>query len=166
MPFTHQLVIESALSPRATRHRLRAFAAPSGMPDLEAYRRRRIVGWRLSRLHEDFLFQPEYGECLDVQGAQFVALVEATRSGSRIRGHIVASAVTKIVMSVSVLTVVVTTVAALAVGREPVPKVLTLAAAMIGGGLVMVRYSLRSLGRLVEARLRGWLEEAEERVAA
>ena len=148
------------------RARVRAFAASRDMPDLEAFRRRQIVSWRLSKPKEDFLFQPEYGDSLNVDGARFLGLVEPIGSGSRIRGRIVVSPLMRIVMSVFMLAVVVAAVGALRQGEEPATKVLTIALVMLGAALLMVRYSLRSTSRLVEARLRQSLEAPGPRAAA
>ena len=67
MIFSRPLVIESSLTPSATRARVSAFATSRDMPDLEAFRRRQIVSWRLSKANEVFLFQPEYGDSLDIE---------------------------------------------------------------------------------------------------
>ena len=68
MVFSRPMVIESRLTPSATRARVSAFATSTEMPNLEAFRRRQIVSWRLSKANEDFLFQPEYGDSLDIEG--------------------------------------------------------------------------------------------------
>ena len=136
------------------------------MPNLEAFRRRQIVSWRLSKASEDFLFQPEYGDSLDIDGARFVGLVEPAGSGSRIRGHVVAAPLTRIVMSIFMLAVVFAAMAALRQGTESAAKVLSIAATMLGAALLMVRYSVRSTHRLVDARLRQCLEVSGPRVAA
>ena len=166
MPFSRPLIIDSMLSVAEARARVRAFATSRDLPQLEAFRRRQIVGWRLSRANEDFLFQPEYGDALDVQGARFVGLVEPAGSGSRIRGRIVLSALARIVVSVLLLAVVFAAIIGLAQGREAAPKVLSIATAMIGATLLMVRYSLRSTSRLVESRLRPCLDAPGPRAAA
>lgn len=166
MAFSRPLVIESALSASQMRARVRAFATTRDLPELEAFRRRQIVSWRLSKANEDFLFQPEYGDLLDFEGARFVGLVEPAAAGSRIRGNVVASPLTKLVTSVSMLFVTIATLAALAQGREPAVKVLGIASITIAGTLIMVRYSLRSTSRVVEARLREYLEASGPRAAA
>src|SRR5438105_15425554 len=118
MVFSRPLVIESRLTPSATRARVRAFATSREMPNLEVFRRRQIVSWRLSKANEDFLFQPEYGDSLDIEGARFVGLVEPAGSGSRIRGHVVAAPLTRIVISIFMLDVVVAAMGALRQGTE------------------------------------------------
>ena len=166
MIFNRPLIIESPLPANATRVQVRMFATWRDMPKLEAFRRRQIVGWRLSQANEDFLFQPEYGDSLDIEGTRFVALVESARWGSRIRGHVIAAPLTRIVMTTFMLVVVVATLAALREESEPAAKVLSMAAIMLGGALLMVRYSLRSTSRFVEVRLRQCLEAAGSRAAA
>jgi hypothetical protein len=143
-----------------------AFATSRDMPTLEAFRRRQIVGWRLSKANEDFLFQPEYGDTLSVEGARFVGLVEPATSGSRIRGHVVAAPLTKIVMSAFMLAVVFAAMMALREGNQSPAKVLSIASLMLGATLLMVRYSVRSTSQLVTARLRQCLEAAGPRAAA
>jgi hypothetical protein len=165
MLFSRPLMIESTLTASVARTRVRTFAASSEMPD-EAFRRRQIVGWRLSQSSEDFLFQPEYGDTLDVEGARFIGLVESVGSGSRIRGLIVASLLTKIAMGMCMLTIVFATVMALGQGTQPPAKVLGIALVTFGGTVLMVRYGLRSTSRLVEARLRQSLEASGPRAAA
>ena len=166
MVFRQALIIDSTLSPSATRARMRAFATSREMPSLDAFRRRQIVSWRLSKAHEDFVFQPEYGEVLDVEGAQFVALVEPAGSGSRIRGHVVAARLTRIVMSTFVLAVVFLAIAALREGNESPAKILSIASMALGGALLMLSYGVRSTRGLVEARLRECLEPSDASVAA
>jgi hypothetical protein len=161
MVFSQKLVIESTLSAGAARARMRAFATSRDMANLEAFRRRQIVSWRLSKASEDFVFQPEYGDILDIEGAQFVGLV-----GSRIRGHVVAARLTRIVMSTFMLAVVFVAIAALREGNESPAKILSIAAMGLGGALLMLRYGARSTRRLVEARLRRCLEASEASVAA
>jgi hypothetical protein len=123
------------------------------------------VGWKLSEAHDDFLFQPEYGDSLDVDGARFVGLVEPTDSGSRIRGRTVVSPLMRVVLSVWMLAVVVAVAATLREGTEPTSKVLGIALVMLGAAVMMVRYSLWSASRLIEARLRQSCD-ASQRLAA
>jgi hypothetical protein len=60
----------------------------------------------------------------------------------------------------------VATVVALGQGVEAPEKVLGIAALMLGAAVLMVRYSLWSTSRVVEARLRQSLEESGASVAA
>ena len=166
MLFGRPLVIESPLSANATRERVHAFATSRDMPQLEALRRRQIIGWRLSEAHEDFLFQPEYGDALNIDGARFIGLVEPAASGSRIRGNVVLSPLMRIVMGTVMLATVFAAMATLRQATEPAAKVLTMASVMLGVAVLMVRYSLGSTSRLVEARLRQCLEAAGPRAAA
>jgi hypothetical protein len=166
MLFSRPLVIESTLSAGAARERIRAFATSRDLPSLDAFRRRQIIGWKLSDANEDFVFQPEYGDTLNVEGARLVALVEPLGSGSRIRGRVVASPITRIVMSVFLSAVVFAATAALAQGTEPAAKVLAIASLMLGGALLMVRYNLRSTSAIVEDRLRQCLDAARPRAVA
>ena len=166
MVFRQPLVIESTLSASATRARVSAFATSRELPRFEAFRRRQIVSWRLSKASEDFVFQPEYGDILDVDGAQFVALVEPTASGSRVRGHVVAARLTRIVMSTFVFAVVFLAIAALRERNESPANVLSIASMALGGALLMLRYGARSMRRHVEARLRQCLEASATSVAA
>jgi hypothetical protein len=166
MLFSRQLVIESPLSVNATRQHVRTFATSRDMPTLEAFRRQVIIGWRLSEANEDFLFQPEYGDALNVGGARFVGLVEAAPSGSRIRGNVVLSPLMRIVMGTVMLAVVFAAIATLRQATEPAAKVLSMASVMLGAALLMVQYSLRSTSRIVDARLRQCLEAAGPRIAA
>jgi len=167
MVFSQPLVIESSLAPSDTRVRVRAFATLRDMAQLEAFRRRQIIGWRLSQAKEDSLFQPEYGDALDVEGARFVGLVERVGSGSRIRGRVMVSPLTKILMSIFMLfVVVVAAAAALRQGNEAPMKAVPVASLMLGAAVLMVRYSLWSTSRLVEARLQRCLEAAGPRAAA
>ena len=166
MIFRRPLIIDSTLTPSATRERVRAFATSRALPVLEAFRRRQIIGWRLSEAKEDFLFQPEYGDALDIQGARFVGLVEPAGSGARIRGYVVMSPLGKVVMSIFMLFVLFAAVATFGQGREPTVKVLAIASTMLAAALLMVRYSLRSTSHLVETRLKQCLEAAGRDAAA
>jgi len=166
MLFSRPLTIESPLAASVTREQVRTFATSRGLPQLEQFRRQLIIGWRLSQAHEDFLFQPEYGDSLDIEGARFIGLVEPAPSGSRIRGQVVASPVIKIIMSVFMLAVVFAAISALRQGSEPATKVLSMASVMLGSAVLMARYSLWSTSRLVEARLRQSLAAADPRAAA
>jgi hypothetical protein len=125
-----------------------------------------MVSWRLSETNEDFLFQPEYGDSLDIDGARFIGLVEAAASGSRIRGRVIAAPLTTAVMSIFMLGVVFAATAGLVQGTQPATKVLGIASLMLGAAVLMVRYSVRSTSRLVEARLRQCLDASGPRVAA
>jgi hypothetical protein len=166
MLFSRPLVIESFLTVSVTRSRVRTFATSRELPTLEAFRRRQIVSWRLSETNEDFLFQPEYGDSLDIDGARFIGLVEAAASGSRIRGRVIAAPLTTAVMSIFMLGVVFAATAGLVQGTQPATKVLGIASLMLGAAVLMVRYSVRSTSRLVEARLRQCLDASGPRVAA
>jgi hypothetical protein len=166
MLFSRPLVIESFLTVSVTRSRVRTFATSRELPTLEAFRRRQIVSWRLSETNEDFLFQPEYGDSLDIDGARFIGLVEAAASGSRIRGRVIAAPLTTAVMSIFMLGVVFAAAAGLVQGTQPATKVLGIASLMLGAAVLMVRYSVRSTSRLVEARLRQCLDASGPRVAA
>lgn len=166
MLFSRPLILDSTLPVAVARSRVRELATSRGLPELEAFRRRQIIGWRLSELHEDFLFQPEYGDALSVEGARFIGLVEPAPSGSRIRGYVTVSALTKIVVSAFMLFVILAAMVSLGQAREPAAKVLGMASAMLGGAVLLVRYSLRSTSRLVEARLRQCLAPAEASAAA
>jgi len=166
MVFTQTLVIESTLSAGATRARMSAFARSRDMPRLEAFRRRPIVSWRLSKASEDFVFQPEYGDILDVEGTRCVALVEPAGSGSRIRGYVVAARLTRIVISAFALAVLFVAIAALREGNESPTNILSIASMALGGALLMLSYAMRLTRRLVETRLRQCLEVAEASVAA
>lgn len=166
MLFSRPLVIESFLTVSVTRSRVRTFATSRELPTLEAFRRRQMVSWRLSETNEDFLFQPEYGDSLDIDGARFIGLVEAAASGSRIRGRVIAAPLTTAVMSIFMLGVVFAAAAGLVQGTQPATKVLGIASLMLGAAVLMVRYSVRSTSRLVEARLRQCLDASGPRVAA
>ena len=166
MLFHRPLIIESRLSVALTRVRLRACASSPFVADLEAFRRRQIIGWRLSESDESFLFQPEYGDLLDIEGARFVGLVEPVGEGSRIRGRIVAAPLTKIVVSVLLFAVVFAMLVALREGTEAPAKVLGISALMLGVAVTMVRYSLWSASRDVEARLRQSLDASGAVAAA
>jgi hypothetical protein len=166
MLFSRPLAIESTLSVPVARARVRTYATSRDALDLAAFRRRQIIGWRLSEVNESFLFQPEYGDSLAVDGTRFFGLVEPVGAGSRIRGRIMVSPLTRIVMSLWMLAVAVATVVALGQGVEAPEKVLGIAALMLGAAVLMVRYSLWSTSRVVEARLRQSLEELDASVAA
>lgn len=166
--FSRPLTIESRLPPSEARARVRAFATSRELPMLDAYRRRQIVSWRLSQANEDFLFQPEYGDLLDVEGARFSGLVEPRPSaqGSRIRGRVVVAPLTRVIATILMLAIVLAALVALAQGSEPPAKVIGIAAAMLGASVLMLRSSLRSTSRLVEARLQQCLAVAGPRAAA
>lgn len=166
MLFRRPLIIESRLSVALTRARLRACASSPYLADLEAFRRRRIIGWRLSEASESFLFQPEYGDLLAIEGARFVGLVEPVGEGSRIRGRIVAAPLTKIVLSLWMVAVVAAMLAALRQGTEAPARVLGIGGLMLGVAATMVRYSLWSASRDVDARLRQSLDASEAGAAA
>jgi hypothetical protein len=164
--FSRLLIIDSALSAAETRMRVRAFATSRDLPQLDAYRRRQIVSWRLSRANEESLFQPEYGDVHDIEGARFVGLVEPVLRRSRIRGYVVVSLLTRIIVSVVMLAVGFAATAALRQGAAPAVEVLSIAAATSGGTLAMLRYSLRSSSRVVAMRLQQCLEVRGPRAAA
>lgn len=166
MLFRRPLVIESTLPVSAARAAVRACAHVEEMPNLEAFRRRQIIGWRLSTVKEDFLFQPEYGDLLSVEGARYVALVEPASSGSRVRGRVVVSLFTRIVTSVLMIFVVVAAIAALGQGTQPASRILSIASAMLATAVIMIRYSLWSTSRVVEMRLRQCLSVSASRAAA
>ena len=166
MLFRRCLTVESALSVAVTRARLRACAAKPFVADLAAFRRRQIIGWRLSEGNESFLFQPEYGDTLDVEGARFVALVEPVGQGARIRGFVSTSPFTTVVLSLWILAVGAATVVALGQGTEPPARVLGIGALMFGAAAVMVRYSLWSTSRLVAARLQQGVDASSTSAAA
>jgi hypothetical protein len=166
MLFSRPFSIDSALSATVARSRLRTRATSRDVVDLAAFRRRQIIGWRLSEVNESFLFQPEYGDSLSVDGARFFGLVEPVGAGSRIRGRIIASLLTRIVMSVWILAVAVASVVALDQGLEAPEKVLGISALMLGAAVLMVRYRLWSTSKIVEARLRQSLEASGSSVAA
>ena len=166
MLFRRRLIVESALSVALTRARLRACATKPYVADLAAFRRRQIIGWRLSEGNESFLFQPEYGDTLDVEGARYVALVEPVGAGARIRGFVVASPFTRIVLSLWLIAVAVATVVALGQATEPPPKVMGIGALMLAVAVLMVRYSLWSTSRDVEARLQQGLDASGTSAAA
>ena len=164
--FSRPLIIHSVFSVSETRARVRAFAAFRDLSELEIHRRRQIVEWRLSRANEDFLFQPEYGDTLNVAGARFVALVEPAQSGSRIRGRVSAAPVTRVLSSAFTLALLVAAISILAQGGTPAANVVTAGLAIIAGTLLVVRYSVRCASRRVEARLRQALEISVPRAAA
>jgi hypothetical protein len=166
--FSRPLIIDSSLPASETRGRVRAFATWRGLSTLEAYRRRQIVSWRLSRANEDFVFQPEYGDRLDVEGARFIVLVEPSPAGrgSRIRGRVVVAPLTRVIVAILMLAITLAAVVALAQGREPAAKVIGLAAALLGILVLLIRSSLRLTSRLVDARLRQCLEGTGSRAAA
>ena len=166
MLFRRSVIVESRLSVAATRARVRGCAASPYVADLEAFRRRPIIGWRLSEARESVLFQPEYGDALDVEGARFVGLVEPVETGARIRGLVMVSPLTRVILSLWMLVVVAATVAALGQGTRPPTRVLAIAALMLGCTVVMTRYSLRSRSRVVEARLRQSIEAVRAEAAA
>lgn len=166
MLFRRPLIIESRLSAATTRLRLRACATKPFVADLVEFRRRQIIGWRLSEGNESFLFQPEYGDTLDMEGARYVALVEPVVTGARIRGFVMASPLTKIASSLWMLAVAASTVGALAQASEPPARVLGIGALMIGAAAAMVRYNLRSTSRDVAARLQQSLDESGASAAA
>jgi hypothetical protein len=166
MIFSRPLIIESTLTVGAARARLRAFATSRSLPDLEAYRRRQILGWRLSERGEEFLFQPEYGDVLNVEGARFLGLAEPAGAGSRVRGRITLSLMTRIVVGVWMLAVAAATIVTLGQGAEAPAKVMEISALMFAVTVLMVRYSLWSTARIVEVRLRQALDGAGARVAA
>jgi hypothetical protein len=165
MLFHRPLIIESRLPVPLARARLRACASSPYVADLEAFRRRQIIGWRLSEMNESFLFQPEYGDLLNIEGARFVGLVEPVGDGSRIRGRIVAAPLTKSVLSLLMFAVVAAMLVALRQGTDAPARVLGISGLMLGTTLTMVRYSLWSASRDVQARLRQSLD-ASDAVAA
>jgi len=166
MLFTRSLVIDSSLTPSATRARVRAFATSRDLPSLESFRRRQIVSWRLSQANEDSLFQPEYGESLDIDGARFIGLVEPLGSGSRVRGRVVLGPLVRIVMSIFMLAVVWVAVAAVGSNQEPATRILAIASTALGAALLMVNFGTRWTSRLAEVRLRQCLHERQARAVA
>lgn len=166
MLFSRAVSIQSTLPAAIVRSRLRTRATLHDVTDLAEYRRRQIIGWRLSEAGERFLFQPEYGDALDVEGARLVGLVEPFGAGSRIRGHVTVSPFTRVLASVSMLAITVAMIVGLSQAREPAAKVLGISWLMLGVTVIMVRYSLWSTRRIVESRLRQSLDVAGPRAAA
>ena len=166
MLFHRPLIIESGLSVALARARLRACASTPYVADLEAFRRRQIIGWRLSQANENFLFQPEFGDILDIDGARLVALVEPVSAGSRIRGRVVVSALTKFVLILWMFAVVAAMLVALRQGTEAPTRVLGIGALMLGAAVAMARYSLWSASRDIQARLRQRLDTSRADAAA
>jgi len=158
MLFDRPLIIESGLSVALTRARLRACASSPYVADLDAFRRRQIIGWRLSEANESFLFQPEYGDLLDIDGARFVGLVEPVGNGARIRGRVVVSPLAKIVSSLWMLAVAVAMLVALRRGMDAPPNVLGVGTLMLAAALTTVRYRLWSASRDIHDRLRQRLD--------
>jgi len=153
MLFSRPFILESTLKVGVARARMGMRSADA--LDLAAFRERQRIGWRLSKLDESFVFQPEYGERFDVAGARLVALVEPTQTGSRIRGRIVLSLMTRIVLSLWILSAAAAMLVALDV-----------AAPMFAAAILVARYRLRSTERQVQSQLRHALEEKDSRVAA
>jgi len=166
MLFDRPLIIESGLSVALTRARLRACASSPYVADLDAFRRRRIIGWRLSEANESFLFQPEYGDLLDIDGSRLVGLVEPMGNGARIRGRVVVSGLTKIVASLWMLAVAVAMLVALRQGTEAPASVLGIGAFLLAAAVTMVRYRLWSASRDIHDRLRQRLDPSRADVAA
>jgi hypothetical protein len=166
MLFRRPLIIESSLSVALTRAHLRACASSPYVADLEAFRRRQIIGWRLSEMTESFLFQPEYGDLLDIEGARFVGLVEPVGEGSRIRGRVVVSPLMKTVLSLWMFAVVAAILATLRQGTQAPARVLGIGGLMLGVAVAMVRYSTWSASRDINARLRQCLDATRADVAA
>ncbi len=166
MLFHRALIIESGLSVALTRARLRACASSPFATELEAVRRRQIIGWRLSESNESFLFQPEYGDLLDIDGARFVALVEPSGEQARVRGRVVAPPLTRIVLSLWIIAVVAAMLVALRQGTDAPARVLGIGASMLGAGVTMVRYGLWSASGAIEARLWSSFDARRADVAA
>lgn len=166
MLFSRPLAFEATVSVPVARTRLRTYATARDSLDLAAFRRRQIIGWRLSEANESFLFQPEYGDTLDVEGTRLFALVEPAGAGSRVRGRIVVSLLTKILISVWMLAVAVVTIRALSLGEEAPSRVLGMGALLLGAAVLVARSRLSSMSRRVEARLREHLEASRTSAAA
>jgi hypothetical protein len=166
MLFSRPLAFEAAVPVPVARTCLRAYATSRDALDLAAFRKRQIIGWRLSEANESFLFQPEYGDTLDVDGTRLFALVEPASAGSRVRGRIVVSPLMKTLISVWMLTVAVVTIRALTVGEEAPARVLEMGAGLLGAAVLVARYHLSALSRRVQARLREHLEASRASAAA
>lgn len=166
MLFRRPLIVDSTLPVALTRARLRACATSPFVAELTTFRRRQIIGWRLSEANESFLFQPEYGDTLDMEGARFVALVEPVGKGARIRGFVAASRFTKVLLSVWMLAVAAAMVFALSQSSEPPPRIMEIGALMLGAAVALVRYSLWSTSRVIEARLRQSVDAPRASAAA
>ena len=166
MLFSRSLAFETTVSVPVARARLRAYATCGDQLDLAAFRRRQIIGWRLSEANEDFLFQPEYGDTFDVEGARLHALIEPAAAGSRVRGRLIVSPLTKILVSAWMLAVAAVTFHALTLGDEAPASVLGMSALLCGAAVVVSRYCLASMGRRVADRLREHLEASRTIAAA
>ena len=166
MLFQRPLTLESGLSVALTRARLRACAASPYVADIETFRRRQIIGWRLSEASESFLFQPEYGDLLDIEGSRFVGLVEPAGDGSRIRGRVVVSPLTKIVLIFWMFAVVAAVFVALRQGTDAPVRVLGIGGLMLGAAVTMVRYNLWSASQDVRSRLQQSLDASSADAAA
>jgi len=154
------LTIESPLPPSAALERIHEMVAARQMIDSPRFRRRQVLGWRFREEEGGFMLQPEYGDAASDFGARFEGIIEQAGSGSRIGGVVILSRTMRITMSVWFLFVVLAASVALAQGTEARLKVMLVTAIMIGAGLVLVRYSLRSTHLLVDAGLRGCLQSS------
>ena len=166
MLFSRSLAFEATVPVLVARSRLRAYATSRDRLDLAAFRKRQIIGWRLSEANESFLFQPEYGDTFDVHGARLLALIEPAGAGSRVRGRILVSRPAKLLISVWMLAVAVMMIRALTLGDEAPARVIERGALLFGAAVLVSRYCLASMRRRVEARLREHLEASRASAAA
>ena len=166
MLFDARLTIETSLPPSATLERIHEMVAARQMIDSPRFRRRQVLGWRFREDEGRFTLQPEYGDAASDFGARLEATIVQHGSGSRIDGAVVLSRTMRATMTVWFLFVAFAASLALGQGLQSPLKIAFVAALMIGAGLILVRYGLRSTLAMVEEGLRACLRSNATPISA
>ena len=166
MLYGEPLIVESSLPPAVVRERIRQMVASRQMIDAPRFRRRQVLGWGFKEQPDSFTLRPEYGDAASAYGTRFEAKVEVDGSGSRVAGRVVLSRLSRVIMSTWFTCVAIAAFFALRQRADPALKVTIMAAVMVAGGVLLVRYSLRSTAALVEAGLRACLQSSAAATAA
>ena len=154
------LTIESSLPPSVALERIHEMVASRQTIDRPRFRRRQVLGWRFREAREGFTLQPEYGDAASDFGARFEGTLAQLGPGSRIDGAVVLSRTMRVTMTIWFVFVAFAASLAVRQGTEAPLKIAFIAAVMIGAGLVLVRYSLRSTLVMVEEGLRACLQKS------
>lgn len=160
MLYDQPLVVECSLLPSVALERIREMVNSRQMIEAPRFRRRQILGWRFREQGDGVSLAPEYGDSASAYGTRFEGRVEAYGSGSRVAGRVILSRLSRFIMSVWFTFVVIAAFFALRQGAQSAFRIVTMAAVMIAGGVLLVLYSLRSTRALVEAGLSAALGSA------
>ena len=158
--YSLRLTVDSPLPPTVALDRIRKMVAAGEGIDGPAFRWRQILGWIFTERRDVFSLQPRYGDGLNSNGTRFVGTIEQRGRGSRIEGRVIVGLLTRAMMSIWLTAVAVAPFIVLVQRTQPAAVAFVGAAAMIGAGVLLIRYSLSSTRKLVEVGIRAALAPA------